>query len=70
MGQDDFTRRAIVFTFCAVMLIVFATLLYGLFDVRVNNDEIFKMITHAFDMILVSLTSYLGGRASVKSDKL
>lgn len=67
MDADDFTRRAIVFTFCMVMVAVFGTLLFGLFDAKVNNDEIFKMMTHAFDMVLVSLTSYLGGRASATS---
>lgn len=62
--SDDLTKRVIVFTFCGVMAAVFGTLLLGLFDTKVDNAEIFKMMTHAFDMVLVSLTSYLGGRAS------
>lgn len=64
---EDRTRTAIIFTFCAVMLMVFGTLLYGLFDTKVDNAEIFKLITHAFDMVMVGLTGYLGGRASVKT---
>lgn len=64
MEHDDFTKRAIILTFCGIMVIVFGTLCYGLFDTKVDNDQIFKMIGHAFDMVLVALTGYLGGRAS------
>lgn len=67
-APDEFERRAIVVTFCLVILMVFGTLLVGLFNASVDNDEIFKMMTHAFDMIMVGLTGYLGGRASVKKD--
>ncbi len=66
--MNDFARNAVVFTFCAVMLIVFGTMCWGLFDEKVDNGEIFKMIGHAFDMVLVALTGYLGGRASAKKD--
>lgn len=62
--SDDIARRVIVFTFCGVLIAVFGTLLVALFNPLVSNDDIFKMMTHAFDMVLVSLTSYLGGRAS------
>jgi uncharacterized membrane protein YraQ (UPF0718 family) len=68
MSHDDFTRRAIVFTFCAIMVIVFGTLMAGLFHSAVDNAEIFKMLGHSFDMVLVALTGYLGGRASAKKD--
>ncbi len=64
MTPDDLTHRVIISTFCAVMIIVFGTLCYGLFDSKVDNTEIFKMMGHAFDMILVALTGYMGGRAS------
>ena len=65
--MDHFLTRAIVLTFCGVMVAVFGALLFGLFDPRVSNDDVFKMMTHDFDMILVALTSYLGGRASAKA---
>ena len=64
--MDAWAQRAIIFTFCVIMVIVFGTMCYGLFDTHVNNDEIFKMIGHAFDMVLVALTGYLGGRESKK----
>lgn len=61
---DQLLSRAIVLTFCGVMLAVFGALLAGLFVSAVDNVEVFKMIGHDFDLILVALTSYLGGRAS------
>ncbi len=69
MGTDEFTKRAIVTTFCAILLMVFGTMCYGLFDTKVDNAEIFKMLGHAFDMVLVALTGYLGGRASAKKPR-
>lgn len=68
MTRIDITRHAIVFTFCGVMVAVFGTMLIGLFDPRVNNADIFKLITHAFDLVLVALTSYLAGNAQVRKD--
>ena len=64
MTADNLTHRIIIGTFCVVMVTVFGTLCYGLFDAKVDNTEIFKMMGHAFDMILVALTGYMGGRAS------
>lgn len=64
MTLDDFARAAIIITLCVVVVIVFGTLCFGLFDPRVSNDDIFKMLGHAFDMTIVALTGYLGGRAS------
>lgn len=69
MDHDTLTKSAIVITFCLIMVIVFGTLCYGLFDSKVDNAEIFKMIGHAFDMVLVALTGYLGGRASKTDPK-
>ena len=67
MDRDEATRRVIIFTFCGVMVAVFGTLLIGLFIDKIDNGEIFKMIGHDFDLILVALTSYMGGRNSVKT---
>jgi hypothetical protein len=66
--NDELTRRAIVLTFCAVMAAVFFTLLLGLFFDTVDNAKIFEILTHSFDMILVALTGFLGGRASKSKD--
>lgn len=66
--SDDQTKRIIIFTFCGVMVAVFSTMMIGLFRHEVDNDHIFAFVTHAFDLVLVSLTSYLGGRASAKAE--
>ncbi len=67
MTSDEFLIRSIVLTFCAIMLMVFATLLVGLYSPSVDNREIFKMMGHDFDLMLVALTGYMGGRASAKA---
>jgi hypothetical protein len=54
---------AIVLLFCFVLVMTFGALLYGLYDPRVDNNEIFKVIASWGDKIVSALTVILGTKA-------
>ena len=43
------------------LLIVVATLLHGLFDIRVDNKDIFAVVGPAFQSVIGGFVSLLGG---------
>mgnify|MGYP006266601227 CR=1 FL=1 len=49
------------FTLCVVIIMTVATLLVGLFNNKVDNGEIFKMLTPAFSTIIGAFVGILGG---------
>ena len=51
----------VVFTLAVVVGSVVFVMLVALFDERVNNDEIFKLIGPAFNMIVGAFVGLLGG---------
>ena len=51
----------VVFTLAVVVGSVVFVMLVALFDDRVNNDEIFKLIGPAFNMIVGAFVGLLGG---------
>lgn len=61
-------RRAIVLTFCVIMVMSFGVLLYGLFDPRVNNDRIFGIVGEDLRLALVALTGFVGGASMKKPE--
>lgn len=64
---DDFERQAIVLTFCVIMAMSFAVLLYGLFDPKVDNNRIFAIVGEDLRLALVALTGFVGGSAAKKN---
>ncbi len=63
--NDTFCHRAIILTFCAVMLIVFGSVMVKGFQGNVS-DEAIRQTGQDFNMVLVALTGYLGGLAAKK----
>ena len=57
MGTLSMTMTAVIFVFLA-----------GLFDSKVNNDEIFKILGPAFQTIVGAFVGVLGGRAMKKNE--
>ena len=57
MGTLSLTMTAVIFVFLA-----------GLFDSKVNNDEIFKILGPAFQTIVGAVVGVLGGRAMKQNE--
>lgn len=51
----------VTLTLCAVIVAMVITLMQGLFDDRVNNEEIFKLITPAFQTVIGGFIGLLAG---------
>jgi nitrogen fixation-related uncharacterized protein len=51
----------VTLTLCAVVASMVWTLMDGLFDDRVNNDEIFKLISPAFQTVIGGFIGLLAG---------
>lgn len=66
MDQSVFILRVTTCTLAAVLVSVILTLLFGLFDDRVDNKEIFALLSHAFDTIVGCFVGVLGGRSLEK----
>jgi hypothetical protein len=59
----------VVITLAIVVAGVVFVMLVALFDERVNNDEVFKVIGPAFNMIVGAFVGLLGGITISKSGK-
>ena len=57
MGTLSLTMTAVIFVFLA-----------SLFDSKVNNDEIFKILGPAFQTIVGAFVGVLGGRAMKQNE--
>ena len=52
---------AVTFTLCVVIVAMVCALMIGLFDTKVDNIEIFKLITPAFQTIIGGFIGILAG---------
>ena len=52
---------AVTFTLCVVIVAMVVALMIGLFDTKVDNIEIFKLITPAFQTIIGGFIGILAG---------
>lgn len=68
MTQSTFIFRVVTITLAAILVAVIAAMLYGLFDQRVDNKEIFSILGPAFQTIVGCFVGILGGRALEKID--
>lgn len=67
MDADTLVIRVTVLTLAAVLVAVIAAMLIGLFDPRVDNAEIFKILGPSFQTIVGVFVGILGGRAMGKT---
>lgn len=58
----------VICTLSLTMTSVIFVFLAGLFDSKVNNDEIFKILGPAFQTIVGAFVGVLGGRAMKKNE--
>ncbi len=63
MTPADKMMWTIIALFCFVMVMTFSALLYGLFDAKVNNEQIFTIVESWGDKIVSALTVILGAKA-------
>lgn len=63
VSAPDTDRRLIVWTFCVILVAGFGALLFGLWEPKVDNARVFEIVSEDFKLMLVALTSFLGGRA-------
>ena len=63
MPDSPFIFKVVVFTLAVILFSVIAAMLYGLFDPRVDNADIFKILGPAFQTIVGCFVGILGGRA-------
>lgn len=65
MTPEDrsFIFRTVVCTLALIIFCMVTTLLIGLFDQRVDNVEIFKLLDPAFQTIIGCFVGLLGGLA-------
>ena len=66
MDQQTFVIRIVTVVLALVLLAVIVALLYGLFDQRVDNKEIFTILGPSFQTIVGVFVGILGGRALEK----
>lgn len=67
VDNQTFIVRVVVPTLAIVVVITMVTLLIGLFDPRVDNTEVFKIIGPAFSTVIGVFSGFLGGYALAKS---
>jgi hypothetical protein len=63
VDQAAFIYRVVTITLAAILVAVIGAMLYGLFDPRVDNTDIFKILGPAFQTIVGCFVGILGGRA-------
>lgn len=59
----------VVVTLAAMILGVVGVMLAGLFDNRVDNQQVFAIIGPAFNMVIGSFVGILGGHALGRADR-
>lgn len=60
--EPSFIYRVVVCTLAVVIVAVVCSMLYGLFDERVDNEQIFSILGPAFQTIVGVFCGILGAR--------
>lgn len=63
MSTADKMMWTITIVFSMVLVMAFGAILYGLFDARVDNKEIFPLLNAWGDRIVTALAVILGAKA-------
>ncbi len=63
MDVNTFVVKVTVVTLATVLIAVILAMLYGLFDLKVDNEQIFTILGPAFQTIVGVFVGILGGRA-------
>lgn len=66
MDQSTFIFRVVTVTLAAILVAVICAMLYGLFEPKVDNKDIFAILGPAFQTIVGCFVGILGGRALEK----
>ena len=66
MTTEDIIKLIVTATLCLVVLAVTFVLLAGLYDSRIENAEIFKMLAPPFSMIVGAFVGYMAGKRDSK----
>ncbi len=69
MDQATFIFRTVVVTLAAILAAVVVVLLWGLYDSRVDNHEIFAIIGPAFHMIVGAFVGILSSKRWMSAGK-
>jgi hypothetical protein len=68
MDDRQFIVRVVVVTLAAILVAVIGAMLYGLYDPRVDNESIFKIIGPAFQTVVGVFVGVLSSQALTKKD--
>lgn len=68
-GQESFLYRVVVVTLAVILLAVVVAMLYGLFDPRVDNKDIFSVIGPAFQTIVGCFVGLVSGLVMRKREQ-
>lgn len=63
IDQAAFIYRIVTITLAIILCAVICAMLYGLYDPKVDNKDIFAIIGPAFQTIVGCFVGILGGRA-------
>lgn len=66
MDQQTFIFRVVTVTLASILIAVIVAMLYGLYDPKVDNKDIFAILSPAFQTIVGVFCGILGGRALEK----
>lgn len=69
MKDYAFIVRVSVVTLATVIIVMVLALLYGLYDVRVDNKTIFGIIGPAFQTVIGCFVGFLGGLVRGREEK-
>lgn len=68
MDNQTFTFRVVLCTLAGVIVAMVCAMMYGLFDSRVDNHEIFTIIGPAFNVIIGCFVGVISGIYIRKDD--
>lgn len=69
MPEATFIYKTVVVTLATIIVAMVGVMLYGLFDVKIDNEQVFKIIGPAFQTVIGAFVGILSARALGKESK-